>query len=395
MAAPLPPLVTTESEVAQVCQALQQSPRAAFDTEFHSERTYAPRLMLVQVATDNDLWVIDPLAGPSLQPLFDALARPGLVVVGHALRNDLRIAWLTYRVVPSEVFDTQVAAAFLGHGLQVGLGTLLEAELGVHQPKGDQMADWSQRPLPERLHGYAAGDVRHLLELHDCLSRHLQERGRLDWVHEECAELSEPTRHARDPDSAFHRLAGSRRMDANEAGVLYALAEEREAIAQQEDMVPHFLLPDEVLQQLARHAPNHRRDLDADRRFQHRAVHRYAERWLAAIARGRRKPLHRPSGRPPPAPELDSVAALMMLLVQEVAQKHELAPALLVKRDMVLNALRSRPGDAEALALAAELHGWRKDLLAEPLWGLLDRRLRAQVVDDGKVGMRVVFVEEK
>ena len=153
------PIITTELQLQALVDALNRADLVGFDTEFHSERTYVPRLMLLQFATHDGIWLVDPLAEIDLKPLVQALRRPDLTVIGHALRNDLRILWLQFNLLPQRVFDTQIAAAFLGHGLQIGLAGLLQTALGVHQPKGDQMADWSKRPLPERMAGYAAGDL--------------------------------------------------------------------------------------------------------------------------------------------------------------------------------------------------------------------------------------------
>jgi ribonuclease D len=385
------PVSTTQPQIDELIAALATEDAVAFDTEFHSERTYIPRLMLMQFATRDRIWLVDPLAPIDLRPLLDAMARPGLTVVGHALKNDLRIAWLQFSKVPTRVFDTQVAAAFLGHGLQAGLGNLLHNTLGVHQPKGDQMADWSQRPLPDRLLGYAAGDVAHLLRLHDLLRDELEALGRLAWVEQECHELCDPTRYSRDPDLAWQRVAGSRRMDPREAGVLQALAAEREILALEEDVVPHFLLPDDVLLLLARHAPRARKDLEGDRRFNHRAVLRHGPRWLEAIGRGLELPQHRPTARPPPGPELEAVAALMMLLVVDIANRNSLAPQLLVKRDTLLEALRLLPETSETFGEAAELQGWRAELLVGPLWSLLNGGLRVTCLRDGPSGFRLAF----
>ncbi len=385
-----PPIVATQEQLAELVAALSTADLVGFDTEFHSERTYVPRLMLLQLATRDGLWLVDPLADIDLKPLVQAMRRPDLTVIGHALRNDLRILWLQFNLLPERVFDTQIAAAFLGHGLQIGLSGLLQSLLQVHQSKGDQMADWSKRPLPERMVGYAAGDVAHLLPLHARLQDELTRLGRAEWVAEECAMLTDSAPYIRDPDAAFLRVAGGRRMDAREAGVVRALAVEREQIAQEEDIVPHFLLPDEMLHTLARVAPVRRADLDNDRRLNHRTVHRHAQRWLDAVSRGLAEPHHRPAGRAPPGWELEAVAALMMLLVNDIAVKQNLAPQLLVKRETLLNAVREPLTSREALATALGLSGWRAELLIEPMWTLLDGQLavRCQRQQNGALHLR-------
>lgn len=384
-------MVTSQAGLSTLIAHIDRADRVGFDTEFHSERTYIPRLMLLQFATSEGVWLVDPLADVDLRPLVEALQRPGLLVIGHALKNDLRILWLQFGILPALVFDTQIAASFLGHGLQIGLSGLLQSVLGVHQPKGDQMADWSKRPLPDRLAGYAAGDVSNLLAMHDDLCAQLDKLGRLAWVAEECALLTEPGPYIRDPEAAFQRVAGGRRMDAKEAGVVKALAVEREVIAQEEDLVPHFLLPDETLHVLAKVAPRKRGELEGDRRLSHRAVYRYAERWLAAIARGLEEPHHRAPGRPPPSWETEAVAALLMLQVNDIAVRQDLAPQLLVKRDAVLNAVREPLASAEELAGALELHGWRAELLVDPLWRLLEGRIAVRCQAAAKSGFRLRF----
>jgi ribonuclease D len=369
---PIPPLLTTAAELRSVVLAVQRSPLVAFDTEFHSERTYKPQLMLVQVATAEGIWLLDPLT-IDLRPLMEAMA--GRLVVGHALKNDLRIVWLNYGLLFPQVFDTQIAASLLGYGLQIGLSGLLLQTLGVHQPKGEQMSDWSQRPLPDKLRGYAAGDVANLLPLYDQLHGRLSERNRLAWLQEECAELAHPERYERDPDEVWLRVSGARKLSPKEAGVLAALAAERERLALEEDMVPHFLMPDDTLLALAKTAPRHKREIEGDRRLQQRGVQRYAARWVEAVERGLKQPIQREASRPPPPAELEPVVSLALLVVGDIAQREAVAQGLLVKRDQLTEALREPRADADALAEAAGLHGWRRDLLAQPLWQLVAGKL--------------------
>lgn len=383
-------LIDQPQALAAVLRALNSDEPVAIDTEFHSERTYIPRLMLLQVATASRVWLLDPLS-LDLQPVIEVLARPGRLVIGHAVRNDLRILWQVYGVRFGMVLDTQVAGAFLGHGLQIGLGPLLSRELGIKLAKGEQMADWSQRPLPEKLKTYAAGDVLYLATLWQQMADRLHQSGRLPWVEQECRELSEPTQFDRDPDQAGDRISGARRLDPREAGIVYALAAERERLAQQEDVVPHFLLPDEMLLALAKAQPRTVRDLQGDRRLQQRGVHRHGQRWIDAIALGLRNPVHRAPGRAPPPPELEAVAALAMLQLSDLANREQVAPQLLLKRDTLLNALQDQPASAEALADACSLRGWRRELVLEPLWQFLAGRVQARCVASTDTGFRLAF----
>lgn len=387
----VPPLLTSATDLREAIGAVLASPMVAFDTEFHSERTYKPQLMLIQIATDRGIWLVDPLALDA-KPLMEAMA--GRLVVGHALKNDLRIVWLNYGLVFPQVFDTQVAASLLGYGLQVGLSGLLQQALGVHQPKGEQMSDWSQRPLPDKLRGYAAGDVAHLHALHALLTERLEACGRLGWLAEECAELADPNRYERDPDEVWLRVSGARKLSPKEAGVLAALAAERERVAQEEDLVPHFLMPDDTLIALAKTAPRNRRDIEGDRRLQQRGVQRYAQRWVDAVLVGLQRPIAREPSRPPPPPELETVVSLALLVVGDIAQREGVAQGLLVKRDQLLEALRHTPQSEAELADAAGLQGWRRDLLQGPLWQLVQGKLAVRCEDGGRAGLQIVVTAD-
>lgn len=385
---PAPPVVDSASALAVALAELRLAPIVTFDTEFHGERSYWPKLMLLQVATPDTVWLFDPLS-LDLREVVHELARPGRVVIGHALRNDLRILWQAYGARFECVHDTQIAAAFLGCGLQMGLGQLLQRTLKLHLPKGEQMADWSQRPLPDKLRVYAAGDVAHLLEVYDQQFETLQERGRADWVRQECIAICDPAQYDRDPATAGDRVTGARKLEPADAGVLYALAELREIMAQQEDLVPHFLVTDEALLALTKLKPRHAKDVHGDRRLQTRAIQRHAERWVQAVHAGLAKPLRRAPGRPPPPPELEAVAAAAMLLVGELANAESIAPQLLAKRDGLLDALRESPVDIEAFADLAGLHGWRRELVAPQLWQWLSGDLALRCAADAAGGWRL------
>ncbi len=393
MARPIPNAPTNrvedEAGMGALLEALKGESLVAVDTEFHSERSYTPRLMLLQVATRDQIWLVDPLAGFDLAPVFDVLAQPGCTVLGHALRNDIEIMALRYGRVPARVFDTQVAAAFLGHGLQIGLAGLLRTLLDLRLAKDSQMSDWSRRPLSPAMSGYAADDVRYLHTVHDMLQEDLVRRDRVRWVDEECAELCVLERYGRDPAEAWQRVSGARRLRPAELGVLVEVAAERERIAAAQDIVPHFLLPDDRLVMLARRRPEHMSELDGDRRMHHRALGRHADQWLAAVARGVDAPMELPRGRPPPRDTHEAVASLMMLVVARFADELALAPQLLVKRKDLLRALEGGGGDHETLVAEAGLVGWRAELLADPLRRLLRGELLVSCAADEPDGYRI------
>lgn len=373
-----PRWIDTPEQLTALIETVRASKRVAIDTEFHGERTYIPRLMLLQLATDEQIFLVDPLADLDLCALMEAMAKPdGPLVIGHALHNDLEIVFLRCGYVLPNVFDTQVAAAFLGFGLQVGLGNLVQRLCGERLPKDGQMADWSRRPLSEKLCRYAANDVRYLLELHDRLGGDLLERGRLGWVMEECARLSAADRYERVPALAYQRVSKYRTLKPDALGILVEIAAERDHLAAELDMVPHFVVPDDILVTLARSSPSTRAELSGHRRLKHRHILRHADRWLAAIRRGVGKPLSLPRSRPPSGNNVDAAGALVMLLVSELARQNDLASQLLLKRSTMQKALQDGFDSRDELLEALGLVGWRADLVGDPIWKLLNGELHA------------------
>ena len=385
--------IDTAAGLDDLIAALAGQASIAFDTEFHGERSYLPHLMLVQVATRDQIYLVDPLADLEIAALFRGMRDSGAVVIGHALHNDLEIVALQYDVWLENLFDTQIAAAFCGFGLQIGLASLLGTELDLRVPKGAQLADWSRRPLPEKQSLYAANDVRYLHTLYDRMAGRLDQSGRRAWVDEETAPLAEPGRYGRRSEDAWQRVTGARRLQPKELGILAELAAERDRIAREVDTVPHFLISDELLLGLARHAPSDRDGLLGDRRFTHRNITRYVERWLAAVALGRQQPMQLPKGRPPPEAGVEAVAGLVMLLVNDVAANEGVAAQLLMRRRNVVEALQDGcPSEAE-LWERLGLTGWRVDLIGEPVRRLLQGQTHAQIRCSSDQNLVVAFVE--
>ncbi|HAN30131.1 MAG TPA: hypothetical protein DCQ06_00905 [Myxococcales bacterium] len=383
--------VDTQAQVDELSARLRQASTVALDTEFHGERSYTPHLMLIQLATDDGLWLVDPRADVDLRGLFETLADGGPQVVGHALHNDLEILALRYDIVMKRVFDTQIAASFLGYGLQIGLVNLINELFSVRLPKGAQMADWSQRPLPERQRVYAANDVRYLLGAQALLTEELERNDRLSWVNEECQQLSSSERYGRDPDLVYRRVSGFRKLRAIEAGVLVALAAERERIAAHLDLVPHFLLSDDTLVALARRKPTEFADVKGDRRLNHRNIHKFQERWLAAVQRGLQKPFPRPPSRPQITPGMEAAAAVVMLVVNELAERERLAPQLLLRRKEMIRVLQDGFDSQEQMLDLLALKGWRRRLLGDVVWDLLQGRLQITCGHHPKRGYHVDF----
>ncbi len=282
MTAPL--IVAGNSDLGPLCERVAAADRVGLDTEFHAERTYSPRLMVVQLAFDDGAAIVDALALPELRPL--ALALTHTTVVGHALSADLKIFADRFDLVPPRVFDTQVAAAFLGYGMQVSLADLVRGVCGVKLTKSQTVSDWSARPFSDRQIEYLVGDVAYLLPLYDSLRDGLDRRGRYEWVYEECAELGDIERYRIDERRAYLRIPGATRMSRRDLGVLNEIVKLRERVARERDLPVRYILPDDVVSGLAVVKPAKLEDLAQLRRLDGGMKRQLGPAILQAVARG-------------------------------------------------------------------------------------------------------------
>jgi ribonuclease D len=367
-----PPLVTTRAELVSLADQVRSAGRLALDTEFVWERTYRPTLGVVQVATDGTCAILDATALPDLSPLFPLLRDPKVPVVLHGGGQDLEIMALLMGEPLRGVVDTQVEAAFLGYGLQVGLSVLLERVLKVRIRKDQTYTDWTRRPLkPEQL-VYARADVVHLLALHDRLHADLDGRGRLAWVEEELKRLEDGSRYQAMPDEErFRTVKGWQRLDAGELAVLRELAAWREKAARRANIRPNFIANDVVLVTLASRTVEHVEELRGVRGLSPGTVDRHGRAIVAAIRAGRACPKEK---WPAPAERLrrqappSGLVALLRAAVQAVADRDELASEVIASaRDLdalVARATAKGASDEEEPAL---LQGWRRKLVGDTL----------------------------
>jgi len=373
------PIVSTPGELARLVARVRDAGRVAIDTEFHAERTYSPRLMLVQIAFDDGAEIVDALALPDLRSLADALTQT--TVVGHALSADLKIFADRFDRVPPRVFDTQVAAAFLGYGMQISLADLVRAVCNVRLTKSQTVSDWSTRPLSERQVEYLIGDVAHLLPLYDGLRDRLEAKGRYTWVYEECAELGDIDRYRIDERRAYLRIPGATRMSRRELGILNELVKLRDGVARERDLPVRYVLPDDVVAGLATLKPAHIEDLGQLRRLDAGMKRQLGSAILQAVARGQALEEADLPQRParPSAPARDALVALLGSAVAEIARAAELPSSLLVPRAALERLAREIPNERGEFERALDLQPWRLALVAEPLWRLCTGRAAVRI----------------
>lgn len=360
--------------------------RVGLDTEFVAEGRYRPLLCLIAVGVHDDGGVatelLDPLGEPlDPAPLGALLADPDVEVIVHAGRQDLDILRRAWGRDVTNVFDTQVAAGFVGLGAGMSYGRLVDSVLGVHLGKGETFARWDARPLSADQLTYAREDVSHLLPLAAELRRRLEERGRLSWALEECRVLEQPG-DVRDPEEAYRRLSRVNQLRPRELAVARELAAWRERTAEAEDRTTSAVVGDVQLLELARRGPADRRGLRDIRGLYGRTVQRRGDEILAAITRGRDAPsvrLRDERGRS--EPDDVPLVALGEALVRARAQDADLAYELVAARaDLAAIVAHVRRGDEEPGVRT--LRGWRRELVGGDLLELLRGR-RALAVDGG------------
>ena len=363
-------IVATPESLEALCGRVREHSRVALDTEFHTERTYAPRLMVVQLAFDDGAAIVDPLAVPDLRALLAALSET--TVIGHALSSDLKIFADRFDAVPPKVFDTQVAAAFLGYGMQISLADLVRDLRRVKLAKSQTVSDWSSRPLSERQIEYLVDDVAHLLPMYDTLLERLEEKGRLGWVLEESADLGSIDRYRMDERRAFLRIPGAMRMNRRELAILRELVKLRDRVARERDTPLKYVIPDDVIAGLAALRPKALDDLAQLRRLDAGARRNLGAAILEAVARGEAVPDDALPEKPqrPLGQARDTLASVMGVIVGEIARQNELPPSLLVPRAALERVAREAP-DRERFEAALALSPWRYELVGEPLWRLL------------------------
>ncbi len=364
-------VIEDDTALAGLAQRIGNAPRIALDTEFHNERSYAARLMAVQLVVDDEVAIVDPLRVGNLQPLAAALADK--TVVGHALQSDLKIFADRFAVLPAAAFDTQLAAAFCGYGMAISLSDLVHDVVGVRLRKAHTVSDWSARPLSEPQIDYLVDDVRHLFALQDALTERLAAAGRYAWFEADARSLVALERYQPDSERLYLRVPGAMRMNRRELGILRELATLRDQLARERDVPLKYIIPDDVMAPIVSLRPKAVGDLASLRRLDGGARKAFGERIVAAVAAGTaleeaalpRKPVRHGGG------DREAIVSCLAVLVNAIATENDLPPALLVPRNALERLTRELPNTSADVARTLEATEWRTRLVAEPLFGLL------------------------
>ena len=374
-------LIATTDSLREICARFAAHDFVTVDTEFLRETTFWPQVCVIQIATDDEAVAIDALAeGLDLTPFFDLMANEKVTKVFHAARQDLEIIWHLAKLIPSPLFDTQVAAMVCGFGDQASYGDLVQAICKVVVDKSSRFTDWSRRPLSEAQIAYALADVTHLRQVYRYLVARLEKTGRAGWVKDEMGVLLSPATYEQHPDNAWERLRGRARKPRDLA-VLMEVAAWREREAQSRNVPRSRVLKDDALIDIVLAAPK-----DADALAHLRSTPRGMEKsrggveLLAAIERGlARDPKTLPRlERPRGGSNGGATVELLKVLLRQVSEKSGVAAKMIA----TVEELEAIAQDDRAKVSA--LSGWRRELFGARALELKHGRL-ALTIENGKV----------
>ena len=362
-------VVETTEELKALASRLAREEFIAMDTEFMRERSFWPRLCLVQVAGEEEAAIIDPLApGIDLAPLFDLLADERVLKVFHAGRQDIEIFHHLTGRVPRPVFDTQIAAMVCGFGEQVSYEALASKLAGARIDKGSRFTDWARRPLSRRQLEYALADVTHLRQIYRRLKEELERSGREEWLKEELAALVDPATYEQEVEEAWRRVK-FRPRDPRQLALLQRLAGWREEEAMRRDLPRRRVLRDEAIAEIASEMPTTREELEHLRNVSPGLARSETGKAILDLVREvgslPAESLPQPESRPRPHPEgTQARAEILKLALKIVCEREGIAPKLVASaRDLE----RLAAGETDVPAM----RGWRRRVFGDVAQALL------------------------
>lgn len=365
-------LITQQADLQAFMSRANAYPFLTVDTEFLREKTYYPKLCLIQIGTpDGEAVAIDPLAeGIDLSPVFDMLRNQNILKIFHAARQDLEIFYQLMGDVPAPLFDTQIAAMVCGHGDQVGYENLVRTLTDASIDKTSQFTDWSRRPLSDKQLNYALGDVTHLVKIYQKLDKELTQRNRTHWLMAEEETLNDPATYVNDPDQMWKKI----KIKSNKPAVLAmlkALAAWREKRAQRKDIPKNWVMKDDTLSDLAAHPPKSPEDLKKIRGFPKDKAEGKVGKEILKLTKAtlasdpedwpekcKKKPL---------SPRQAATVDVLRTLLKVCAAQYDVAPKIIACGDELEAIALNKPAeDIKAMQC------WRKDIFGDKATALIN-----------------------
>ncbi len=384
--------ITNPESLHQLCEKIAAQKLVAFDTEFVAEDSYRPELCLVQVATEDEIAIIDPYLCTDLSPFWESLIDSETTVIVHAGREETLFCYrATKRLIPN-LFDIQIAAAFLGFEYPASYGNLVHRFTGVVLDKEETRSDWRNRPLSNQQLQYAAQDVRDLPRLFHSLSQQLSKQDRRLWLDEETKRRQEELAEFESNESWF-RISGIQALSGNSLSIVRGLWNWRDLKAKERDVPPRKILRDDLLVELARRSTSDVRRMTSLRGMEHRHTKQYLPELSKTIEESLLQPpptwpkKHR-YGKGQPAGMLTQFLSAALAYI---CRTKRIAPAIVATsddlRDFVKYRLEPQSEDAPPPSLTL---GWRAEIIGKELDDLLAGRL-GMVLDNPTSEMPIKF----
>ena len=361
-----------------------------FDTEFVGERTYVPVLCLVQVATVNGNYLIDILAFDDIQPFLDLITNPAILKITHAGENDYRLLFQQYDVLPVNVFDTQIAAGFIGYNYPVSFQNLLQGELKVRLDKGAAVSDWVSRPISKKQLQYALNDVIYLEELWKKISSKLHSRNRETWVNEEFDKLQSSLWYKVDRNKEFLANSMLGKISSKEKLFLLRLYHWRIDMAEKKNQPKERILQKKYISHIVKAVKGGKNELMNNRLIPEHIVHKHHKEFThlleSPINADEQLVMDSISKNVPVKPRIDAVMDILYLGIKIICSEQKIAPELVIDR----NNFKRMKWDLDYFDDSLD-QSWRHQLLGDIVINSIQNRTKLKVDTKGEYfGLKII-----
>lgn len=389
-------VVSDDSGLKALIRDLETEDSIALDTEFHGEKRYWPDLYLIQISGSMGPVAVDPLGIDDLSPLGKILESGSTVKIIHSARNDIEVLMHHLGIEFRSVFDTQLAAAFLGFSRQTSLSNIVKAECGVYPKKGHTLSDWSLRPLTDDQIQYALDDVRYLPEIYRNQVSRLREKGRLEWYQEEACSLVDPMTYNNSLKRIFRRIKSRSKIRQNRLSLLWALINWREEAARSINKPRNYVAKDYVIGAITAMAPGKLSSLSRLRGISDRFIGSWGEQLLEVVSSSMKDPdddypeIPSHHSRPGVSARRD----ILRIFLKQESCRLGISSELLLSKDLIYALAKDPPRSEDELYSIKELSGWRKEALGEDLVSLLKGELALKLNSSRGSGLDFIRVDE-
>jgi ribonuclease D len=371
--------IDSHQKLADFCTSIETADYCAIDTEFVREKTYYPVLALIQIATEQHMGCIDPLAFGDFEPFKKILKNPDLIKVFHSSSQDLEILFQNYNQIPTPVFDTQLAAAVLGYNHQISYADLVQQVTKVQLEKKYTRANWVHRPLTEGELDYAMDDVRYLMPVYRHLKAELEVKNRVSWIETELQAMSSGSNYQLDTTQLWKKLKGAQKLKGVHLQIASLLCQWREQLAQQKNLPKRWVIKDELIFDIARLKPGSASELASIRDANERFVEQYAKTVLDIITTAQTID----ASEWPKQDKLkvltsgqQSIGDCLMALCREIAEDNNIALATLATRKDIDSLIINRKNSQLS-------QGWRFEMAGEKLLDFIHGQTGIIASDNG------------